>query len=282
MSNFALRTISGIIYVLIILAAIVAGSPWFSLLIAVMAALGVVEMQSVVKIPRKGTVAWVALLCDVLAAISLAVIPLTGLFCMVLLQILLVGYFLLRAVLALYDLREHPFRNAAWSILSVLYLALPMMALNSVYCESANTSWLSGEFNTACLVLIGFVMIWLNDTGAYCVGSMLGRHKMCPRLSPKKSWEGFAGGLSFCLIAGAVCWKWFNCVPQWGLLHWLGLGLIACLFSTWGDLFESLMKRNAGVKDSGNLIPGHGGILDRIDSLLFVGPAIYLYFTCLN
>ena len=117
-------------------------------------------------------------------------------------------------------------------------------------------------------------MIWLNDTGAYCTGSLLGRHKMFPRVSPKKSWEGFAGGLLFCVAAAVGAWCFG--IQGWDLWQWLVAGAVACAASTYGDLFESLLKRNAGIKDSGNLIPGHGGILDRIDSLLMVAPAFML------
>ena len=133
------------------------------------------------------------------------------------------------------------------------------------------------------LVLMMFVMIWLNDTGAYCVGSLFGRHRLCERLSPKKSWEGFWGGMAFCIIAGAVCcfinngWSMASEGCAISLVKWVGLGMLVSLMSTWGDLFESLIKRSLGVKDSGHLIPGHGGILDRIDSLLLVAPATFVY-----
>ncbi len=132
------------------------------------------------------------------------------------------------------------------------------------------------------IVLIMFIMIWLNDTGAYCVGSLLGKRRLFPRLSPKKSWEGFWGGMAFCIAAGATCYFAFNHdeVMLWGnrsLSAWIGFGIVVCIFSTWGDLFESMIKRTVGAKDSGKLIPGHGGILDRIDSLLLTAPAAFIY-----
>ena len=128
-----------------------------------------------------------------------------------------------------------------------------------------------------------FIMIWLNDTGAFCVGSMIGKHKLFPRISPNKSWEGFFGGVVFA-IASAFVFKYgfpqyFDNISIGGLC---GLGVVVSAFATWGDLVESLIKRTLGVKDSGTLLPGHGGILDRIDSLLLVVPASLLYLTALR
>lgn len=267
MKNVLVRAASGAVYVAIIVGAILGGQDWFFLLTALLASWAMFELNTVAGLPRVRINA-IAIL-DAAAAIVLAWLPLTGLITAVsLFAPLLMGYFLLRGVIALYDKREHPFRNCAWSVFFVVYVGLPMLALNTLYSTFyPATKW---------LVLIVFVMIWLNDTGAFCVGSTLGRHKMFPRLSPKKSWEGFAGGLVFDLLAAWACFRWFNGMDM-SLWQWLGLGAVVCAFSTWGDLFESMLKRNAGVKDSGHLIPGHGGILDRIDSLLFVAPAVVVY-----
>lgn len=133
------------------------------------------------------------------------------------------------------------------------------------------------SFVPANLLLATFVLIWVNDTGAFCVGSLIGKHKMSPRLSPKKSWEGFGGGIFFCLIA-AFIFHFCNLEPSFSLLKWLVMGVYVGVLATWGDLFESLIKRNCGVKDSGKIIPGHGGILDRLDSFLMAGPLVLLFF----
>ena len=138
------------------------------------------------------------------------------------------------------------------------------------------------------LPLSVFIFLWVNDTGAYCTGSLLGRHKLFPRISPAKSWEGSIGGAIFVLAAAYAIGYYDNMLVMdgdnsgRGLLSipaWLGLGLVVVIFGTWGDLVESLFKRTLGIKDSGNILPGHGGMLDRFDSSLLAIPAavVYLY-----
>ena len=128
-----------------------------------------------------------------------------------------------------------------------------------------------------------FAFLWVNDAGAYICGSLLGRHKLFPRISPGKSWEGSIGG--GLLVVGAAVLVWYLTdlyeVNDLGLTayEWAGLGLVVVIFGTWGDLIESLFKRTLGIKDSGNILPGHGGMLDRFDSTLMAVPAsvVYLY-----
>jgi phosphatidate cytidylyltransferase len=123
-----------------------------------------------------------------------------------------------------------------------------------------------------------FIFIWLYDTGAYCIGMLLGKHRLFERISPKKSWEGVFGGIAACIAGAYATFYWFDeffQVPD--LATWIGLSVVVAVFATFGDLVESLVKRTVGVKDSGNILPGHGGILDRIDSLLLVAPAVLIY-----
>ncbi len=174
------------------------------------------------------------------------------------------GYALVRFTLTLYNKSVNALTDVALSTLSIMYIAVPLTLLN-ILC-SEQDGWK--------IVLTMFVIIWLNDTGAYCVGSLCGRHPLFPRLSPKKSWEGFVGGLIFCLAAGAGAF--YLVAEPFTLIEWLGVGALVCVLSTWGDLFESLIKRTNHIKDSGNIIPGHGGILDRIDSMLFTSVGIFI------
>jgi phosphatidate cytidylyltransferase len=126
------------------------------------------------------------------------------------------------------------------------------------------------------LLMLAFACVMLSDTGAYYVGRTLGRHKMSPRLSPKKTWEGAAGGLLASVAGGCLAHFWFY--QRLPLAHAIILGLLLGVAGIFGDLAESTLKRAAGVKDSSGLLPGHGGVLDRLDSLLFAGPILYYYY----
>lgn len=273
MKKVLVRAISGAVYVALIVGAIFLGMPWFAVLTGLFCLLAVWEFEKITTGP------WASLtpagrlsrLLDMLAAWSISMsvvtfyVPDWMLF--VLIGIVMC-YTLARFTLALYDKSAEAFRSVAWSVLAIAYIGLPLGLLNGVYCDRGSAS--------AMLVLCMFVMIWLNDTGAFCVGSLIGRRRLFERLSPKKSWEGFFGGLAFCLLAGVL---FYYIVPQigWTLPVWLCFGAVVCVLSTWGDLFESLLKRSFKIKDSGNLIPGHGGILDRIDSLLFVAVGLFIF-----
>ena len=155
---------------------------------------------------------------------------------------------------------------------SLMYVAMPLCCASMMYLMYGPS-----------IILTMFIMIWLNDTGAFCVGSLIGKRRLFERISPKKSWEGFAGGLVFSIAGGALIYflfgKW---APGLGLAEMCTLGAVVSVFATWGDLVESLLKRTAGVKDSGHIMPGHGGILDRIDSLLLVAPALACYMAALT
>lgn len=269
MNNLLLRTVSGAIYVALIVGALLSGAPWFTALMALFALLAVVEFSALTNGSHpSGPVAIVALVLDVIAAGGLCALCFENSLMAYLIFgiVLLAVYSLLRLSISLWDKRPDAFVAAARSIFSVIYIGLPLSLAAVLNNDTPKTSY---------IVLVMFVMIWLNDTGAYLVGCTLGRHRLFPRLSPKKSWEGFFGGLVFCLGASVACSLWI--APSIPLVLWLVFGLLVCIFATIGDLFESLIKRSLGVKDSGKLIPGHGGILDRIDSLLFVAPAVAIY-----
>ena len=149
---------------------------------------------------------------------------------------------------------------------SQLYVAVPFAILNMIV-------FFNGKF-TPLLVLALFVIIWVNDSFAYLTGSLLGRHRMFERVSPKKSWEGFIGGNLFALAAGYGL-SFIEPTLLWW--QWIIFAQIVVVFGTLGDLMESLLKRTLGVKDSGMAIPGHGGWLDRFDSLIFATPVIVFY-----
>ena len=179
----------------------------------------------------------------------------------------------------LYFKNQDAINDWAYTMLSQMYIALPFAMINIVAFETNEDG--SVHFDTL-LPLSIFVFLWINDTGAYCSGSLFGKHKLFPRISPAKSWEGSIGGGIFVLIAAGILGYYTNfgeLQHSLNILEWMGLGLIVVFFGTWGDLVESLFKRTLGIKDSGNILPGHGGMLDRFDSSLMAIPAavVYLY-----
>jgi phosphatidate cytidylyltransferase len=182
-------------------------------------------------------------------------------------------------VAELYLKAKDPVNNWAYTMFSQLYIALPLSLLN-VLAYRSNGYDIQYTYLTPLAV---FVFLWINDAGAYCVGSLLGRHKLFPRISPGKSWEGSIGGGLLVMAVAVAIWHFTTQydVNELGLtaLEWAGLGLVVVVFGTWGDLIESLFKRTLGIKDSGNILPGHGGMLDRFDSTLMAVPAavVYLY-----
>lgn len=167
----------------------------------------------------------------------------------------------------------------AYTMLSQMYIALPLSTINVIAFRQAADGL---NYYYYLLPLSIFIFLWTNDTGAYCTGSLFGKHKLFPRISPAKSWEGSIGGGILVLIVASVMYyieSQGENLSGLNLIEWLGLGLVVVVFGTWGDLVESLLKRTLGIKDSGYILPGHGGILDRLDSSLMAIPAsvVYLY-----
>ena len=278
MKNVIIRSLSGLLYVALIVAAILLWPRWpiaMLALITLFAALGIEEVHHICQSSMGERQPLLLTLLDVaggvalLATIYLActhrgphqTMPLWS-------WTLVPAYVVVRMVAQLYLPRLNAVTSFARSMMAIVYVAFPLSLL-PVVASLSNTR----------LVLALFIFIWLNDTGAFVVGSLLGKHRLWERISPKKSWEGVVGGLLFVLLGAWLIVSVFGdyfpgpMALQW----WMGLGAVVVVGATFGDLFESLLKRTAGVKDSGNIIPGHGGILDRIDSLLLVTPLVLLY-----
>lgn len=282
MNNLIKRALSGAVYVALIICAIMAGGWWFIALSCLFGVLALNEFYglsngssggenvSTLIIDIAGGFILVAGLgcvdLDLLSPFTTRVIGGT-------LFMLYLLYLVVRLVSQLYSREVSPLVNLAFSYMGQLYIALPL-GLMSMYYTFRQGEW---------LLLAMFVMIWLSDTGAYLVGSAIGRHKLFPRISPGKTWEGFIGGLLFATGAG-VAFKYLcpGCFDSMPVAAMAGMGVVVSLFATWGDLVESLIKRTLGVKDSGSIMPGHGGILDRIDSLLLVVPASLIYLVFIN
>ena len=272
-SNLIQRTITGIVFVVVLVCCILWSPISFSLLFTLIAALSVHEFGHLMNVYNRMS------MNNTITALGAAYLFMAlGSFCIGATdaRIFLPYLFLLLYVMIteLYLKKANPLGNWACSMLSQLYVALPFALLNILaYHNSPENS--SVTYNPI-LPLSIFVFIWLSDTGAYCVGSLIGKHRLFERISPKKSWEGSIGGAVFSIASSLI---FAHCYPFFSIAQWAGLAAIVVVFGTWGDLTESLMKRQLGIKDSGNILPGHGGMLDRFDSALMAIPAavIYLY-----
>lgn len=167
---------------------------------------------------------------------------------------------------------KEPIRNAGINAVGVLYITFPLsMAVFFPYAHE-NGAW----FPERSGMILGIVLlVWTNDTLAYFTGSLFGKNKLFPSVSPRKTWEGFAGGLIGAMMAG---WLLSGFLPQFSMAGWIAAGAIVSVTGTLGDLVESMIKRHAGVKDSGSILPGHGGFLDRFDAFIFCIPFVFVFY----
>lgn len=284
MKNFITRTITGILFVAIMVTGICLRGDAMILLFALITGLTLWEFTGLVNehvadttVNRFITTAAGVYLFLAFAGYCTGIVPPSAFIPYLLTLIYLF-------ISELYLKQKNPIQDWAYTMLSQLYIALPFSMINVL---SFQADPLTGQIAYHWLLPMSvFIFLWANDTGAYCAGSLFGRHKLFPRVSPGKTWEGSIGGAVIVLIIAAVI-SYFagsdaslsTLNAQLSTFKWLGLGLVVVFFGTWGDLVESLFKRTLGIKDSGNILPGHGGMLDRFDSSLMAIPAavIYLY-----
>lgn len=272
MSNLLKRTIFGSIYVLAILAALyLEDKTFYLILFSIFGAIGVWEYSSLTECNRLRPLRTIL---DAMALVYLFVITfflssgVLGSWRYLAPYFFYLGYIVVRS---LYSDRHESQTTLARVVLGQLYIGLPLVASNISF-----GVWSEGAIPA--LLLLTFVCIWSNDTGAFIFGSSFGKRKLFPSVSPNKSWEGFFGGLLISIIVAVALGSTAFAKHGENLVGLGVLGAIISIASTWGDLFESLLKRNAGVKDSGNVIPGHGGVLDRIDSFLFALPIVLFFY----
>ena len=272
-SNFLQRAITGVIFVAVLVGCILGGPISFTILFALISALTINEFGNIVNrmehTRMNKPISILAGLFLFLCSGYIGVVPGAN-------EIFIPYLFLILYLFIseLYKKQPNPLNNWAYAMMSQIYIALSFALLNVLAYHSSATESVS-QYNPI-LPLSIFIFNWVNDTGAYCTGMLFGKHRLFERISPKKSWEGSIGGAVFSIIAAIVLAHFFTFLST-GV--WIGLGLTVVVFGTWGDLTESLMKRTLGIKDSGNILPGHGGMLDRFDSTLMAVPAavVYLY-----
>ena len=267
MKNLVLRTVTGIAFVAVMVGGILysPASLWLLFLLITVLSVweitGLVNAYAGVQVNRLVTTAAAAFLYLGISAMQAEGVPNAR---------LLVVPWLLSVIWLmaeeLYLQRDNPLGNWAFAMLAQVYIALPFALLTL--------------FGNATYVMAVFLFLWCNDTGAYCTGSLIGRHKLFPRVSPGKTWEGSIGGGLLSIVASLLLAHFVDTTLTY--VEWAVFALIVVVIGTLGDLVESLFKRRLGVKDSGNILPGHGGMLDRFDSSLLAIPAVVAYLFVLS
>ena len=282
MKNFVIRAISGVIFVAIMVFGLAFNAMALMFLFSIITGMtvweytGLVNERKAVSVNRFITTAAGVYLFLAVAGYCSGITPPT-----VFIPYLLTIVYLF--ISELYLKQEDPINDWAYTMLSQMYIALPFATINMLAFKTSAAD--DTVYFDRILPLSVFVFLWLNDTGAYCFGSLLGRHKLFPRISPGKSWEGSIGGALLVMAVAGIAGHYLGTNYKEVMsseLEWIGLGLVVVVFGTWGDLGESLFKRTLGIKDSGNVMPGHGGMLDRFDSSLMAIPAAVIYIYTLT
>ena len=264
MNNIIQRSISGALIVILISVAMYFGVIGYFILFSIINIIALYEFSNMVKKVGLHINLTMSIICGSLLLIS-------G-FCDIFwdynkIYFITSALVLCIAIINLYGEHNLAFQNISLTLFSIIYISVPftlMFYIPNIFTEE----W---DFKIA---FLPFLLVWTNDTFAYLSGISLGKHKFFPSISPKKSWEGAIGGGIFTIIMSMLIANYTGL----SILEHVIMAIIVVVFGIYGDLIESMYKRNVGIKDSGNIIPGHGGILDRMDSILYVLPAIYIFF----
>jgi phosphatidate cytidylyltransferase len=262
------RTITGIVLVLVMLTAIIVSQYSFALLFLVILTASVSEFVNIYKHSDVRPNKFFAY------SVSISLFVVSFLIAQGLIEFKyffgLLPSFLMIMAAELYRKKDKPAENIAVTIFSIIYLAIPLSLISFLVFPEI----LGGNAYTPKILIALFALIWIYDSGAYLVGVSIGKHRLFERISPKKSWEGAIGGT---LIAITASYFISGFIPEIKLIHWIAISILTVVSSTFGDLTESMFKRYFGIKDSGNILPGHGGVLDRFDSLFFAAPVVVMY-----
>lgn len=267
MNNLATRSLTAVFFVIAMVGSALLGQAVFSVLLLIIALLSINEFLSIVSNENIEPSQWPTVVVGgitycFLAANAMGLIPPAGL-------LGVIPFIFLLFISELWRNKTNPFTNIATSLLALIYISLPLGLVMYFF----DPVFLSGPKHYG--IVLGFLFIlWLNDTGAYFTGSLIGKHKLFERISPGKTWEGSIGGaLTALLTAWGLSFVFRQLDPQ----QWMVLSIIIVITGTLGDLVESMLKRSLGIKDSGNILPGHGGMLDRFDAVLISAPFVFVY-----
>ena len=265
MNEFFKRTLTGAGFIVVMLGSIIWSPITLAILLLIVSSLSLYEYYSIFKLRGFDPLTKTGIIA---AGVILGIIFLTT-------QEFIPHKYLYLLIIPVFGIwfsffmqKENIISSIIVTISGLVYIVLPLALIPFI---TKNELFIG--YNPEILLGTLFI-IWIYDSCAYISGVLFGKHKMAPGLSPKKSWEGFIGGLLFAFLFSFLLSEYFTILDR---TDWMILSIIIVLFSTAGDLFESLIKREAGIKDSGKLLPGHGGILDRFDSVFFAIPGVFLY-----
>ena len=258
------RAITAFFFVLVMFGSLMLGSYVFTLLILVLSMLALDEFYHLVSTPsvKPQKITGIILAISIYLPVYQYAVKQQSLQNLLLCVPLVIAII----IVELYRKQPHPFHNIAYTLLGVIFVAIPFYFFYAL-------AFIDGIYNMH-YPLAFLVLLWASDTGAYLFGSQLAKRKLFERHSPKKSWEGFIGGVFTCVLVALAISYYFTELP---CAHWLVVALMIAVVGTFGDLSESMLKREVSVKDSGSLLPGHGGILDRFDGLLLAAPLVFVY-----
>jgi phosphatidate cytidylyltransferase len=266
LSNFWTRTFAGIVFLIVLIGSIVWSEYSFFVLFLFLSTMGTIEFYNVAKKSSFSPQKWIGVMISVLLY--------SATYCIVkgyLDPMYMFAFFPLILFVFIFELfrkTQHPIQNIAYTVLGIFYVSIPFALLHLMVFDSITLNY---NFH---FILGAFIIIWSNDTGAYLTGLKFGRTKLFERISPKKTWEGSIGGFVFAMVAAFFISRNFIDISFY---NWLVIAFINVVTGSLGDLVESMLKRSVNIKDSGNIIPGHGGILDRFDSFLFSAPFVVAY-----
>jgi phosphatidate cytidylyltransferase len=267
MNNFLKRTLTGTIFVAVLIIGILSHPFSLFILFFIITLAGLNEFFTIVKKDNNNLQKYLGICSGLMIYCSACLIASGYVNNSIFLTI--IPFITCIFLIEIYQHKENPFQNIASTILGVIYIAVPFSLLVLAGFPIYNITSYHPH-----IILGLFILFWASDTGGYLVGITFGRHPLFPRISPKKSWEGFIGGQILTIII-AIILSYY--IRELQFTHWIIIAIIVSIFGVWGDLTESMLKRSFNLKDSGNILPGHGGILDRFDAVIFAVPVVFIY-----